>query len=76
MVCCTGASLSYSGIGWSGLGLRFCISNELSRDADVAGLSPTLPGAWVDTNGEFFKNFIYLFIFGCVGSSLLHAGFL
>ena len=24
----------------------------------------------------FFFNFIYLFIFGCVGSSLLHAGFL
>ena len=24
----------------------------------------------------FFLNFIYLFIFGCVGSSLLHAGFL
>ena len=24
----------------------------------------------------FFNKFIYLFIFGCVGSSLLHAGFL
>ena len=24
----------------------------------------------------FFKNFIYLFIFGCAESSLLHAGFL
>ena len=24
----------------------------------------------------FFLNFIYLFIFGCVGSSLLHVGFL
>ena len=25
---------------------------------------------------KFLKDFIYLFIFGCVGSSLLHAGFL
>ena len=29
------------------------------------------------TRKIFFKNkFIYLFIFGCIGSSLLHAGFL
>ena len=32
-----------------------------------------LDASWSDF---FFKLFIYLFIFGCVGSSLLHAGFL
>lgn len=41
---CTRASQLLTGKGWSGWGLRFCISHKLSRDADVAGLLPTLLG--------------------------------
>lgn len=39
---------SHAGIGWPGLGLRFCVSHEHPRDADVACLFPTLPAASVD----------------------------
>lgn len=49
---------SHTGIRWSGLGLRFCISHKLSRDADVVGLSPTLPGAWVDITEEFYTRLV------------------
>lgn len=52
-VCCTSASQVLTGNRWSGQGLRFCISNKLCGDADVAGLLPTLRGAQVDAMGEF-----------------------
>ena len=33
------------------------------------------PYTWSESLSFFFFNFIYLFIFGCVGPSLLHEGF-
>lgn len=51
MVGCPSASVSCAitrRIGWPGLGLRFCVSHEHPRDADVACLFPTLPAASVD----------------------------
>ena len=46
----------------------------------MAGLSPggcsLLPRLHLALVSSFLKKLIYLFIFGCIGSSLLHVGFL
>ena len=73
--CCTGKWLSYTFIY---ILFHILFHYGLSQNIEYSSLCSTVGPFWffLNTSTFFLINvFIYFFIFGCVGPSLLHAGF-